>query len=94
MTLDDFIKEAKEISGRATSGPWTNDDNFIDAHIGTMQTFNLAKTFLKNEGANADFIAFSRNNFDKLIRIVEIQRKWVNCNCEDSVNKEIEELLK
>ncbi len=87
MTLDDFIKEAKEISGKTTRGPYTIERVDHEPDQITYEVSSPKKGFhvlfceynclekrisAKNQ---AEFYAFSRNNFDKLIKIVEIQNE-------------------
>lgn len=86
--LQKFLSDCRQVESKATKGPWLI--GYEDSSGGYNEDENKFCISSKNEpvfhgkysenGSDAEFIAFSRNNFLKLVECVEVLSEV----CEDT----------
>jgi len=96
MTLEDFLKETKELCDGATEGPWESFGSRFDWRLENNKGCVIARSELEF-GNTTDFMADARTAIPILLEMVEILKKQVWCShnqhdCNE-IDKELNQII-
>jgi hypothetical protein len=81
MTLEQYLKEVKGRSEKATKGPWwaVTAGTIWSGKYGDSELVLTTCGRSEVKAANAEYVCHSRTDIDKLAAMVEMLTDWVSC---------------